>query len=338
MIRIRSLWFVVISASVAIAILFSCQSNPSISSPESSNNTIADVNKNKALSVDLGFRPDTNGFSFENYGNENGIQNLTPVSMQQMFGREVCATQGDSCILTPPAERWMEETNKGMNGGHCEGMAALSLLLYIDKSKIDEFGKTPDLKLQGNTKLQHEIAYWFATQSVVPTAPSEIRDKTPVEILNLLTEGLKSTADPTYTMGIYQQDFKGGHAITPYAIEELGKGKVAVLVYDNNHPKLERRVEIDLNANTWQYNASTKTGEAEAEYIGDAESKTLTLTPTPPRLKRQQCDFCGSAESASNGTKEIIAKSKAIATEKFNQIFLEGDSDLLISNGNSKIG
>ena len=343
MIRIRSFWFLAISFGVAIAILLSCQSSQSISipersSPEISKKAIAYVSKNKALSVDLGFRPETNGFSFENYGNENGIQNLTPASMQQMFGKQVCATQGEACILTPPAERWMEETNKGMNGGHCEGMAALSLLLYLDNAKVDEFGKAPDLTLQGNTKLQHEIAYWFATQGVAPTAPSEIKDKTPVDILNLLTEGLKSTNSPNYTMGIYQQGYKGGHAITPYAIEELGNDKVAVLVYDNNHPKLERRVEIDRNANTWQYNASTKPGEAEAEYVGNAESKTLTLTPTSPRLQQQQCDFCGNAESASNGSEEVIAKSKAIATGKFNQIFLEGDSDLLITNGSSKIG
>jgi hypothetical protein len=343
MIRIRSFWFFAISFGVAIAILWGCQPSQSInslvgSSQEISQKAIADVSKDKSLSVDLGFRPETNGFSFENYGNENGIQNLTPASMQHMFGKQVCATEGESCILTPPAKRWMEETNKGMNGGHCEGMAALSLLLYIDKAKVDEFGKAPDLTLQGNSKLQHEIAYWFATQGVAPTAASEIRDRTPVEILNLLTDGLKSTNSPTYTMGIYQQGFKGGHAITPYAIEELDSGKVAVLVYDNNHPKLERRLEIDRNANTWKYNASTKPDEAESMYIGDAESKTLTLTPTPPRLQQQQCDFCGNTESASNSSEEVIAKSKAIATGKFNQIFLEGDSDLLITNGSSKIG
>ena len=225
-----------------------------------------------------------------------------------------------------------------MGGGHCEGMAALSLLIYTDKTAAAEFGNPINLALQGNEKLQREIAYWFATQAAEPTSSSEIKSKTPVEILDLLTEGLKSTADPTYTIGIYKPEFKGGHAITPYAIEDLGGGKVAVLVYDNNYPKLERRLEIDRNANTWQYTGSTNPSESESEYLGDADSKTLSLTPTPPRLQQQQCNFCGSTESVSNSSEEIVAKGKASSATKFNQIFSEGDANLLIVNGSSKIG
>ena len=337
--RIRSFWFLAISLSVAISILFSCQPNQAMTVDKTA---IAskNISQNKALIADLGFRPETNGFSFDNYGNKNGIQNLTPVNMQRMFGKQVCATEGEQCVLTPPAERWMEETSKVMDGGHCEGMAALSLLLYTDKTAAAEFGNPINLSLQGNEKLQREIAYWFATQGVAPTASSEIKGKTPVEILDLLTEGLKSTADPTYTMGIYKPGFKGGHAITPYAIEDLGGGKVAVLVYDNNYPKLERRLEIDRNANTWQYTGSTNPSEAESVYFGDADSKTLVLTPTPPRLQQQECNFCGNAESesVSSSSEEIVAKGKASSATKFNQIFLEGDANLLIVNGSSKIG
>ena len=286
--------------------------------------------------ADLGFRPETDGFSFENYGNENGIQNLIPADMQRMFGNNVCATSGDTCILTPPAEQWMEETNKGMDGGHCEGMAALSLILYADKAKAEEFGNTPDLLLQNNEKLQHEIAYWFATQGVSPTATKEIKDKTPAELLDVLLSSIKPNAsiDQIYTMGIYQPDFKGGHAITPYAIADMGDGKYEVMTYDNNHPKMERLVEIDRNANTWKYNASTKPGEEESEYVGNAETKTLTLTPTQPRYEKQDCNFCGTADDSA----EKSNKGSAIASGKFNQIFLEGDADLLISNGNQKIG
>ena len=336
MVRIRSFQFLAIVATTAIVTLLSCQPNQAMMPGKGA--LASDVSQTKALTSDLGFRPETNGFSFQNYGNENGVQNLTAADMQRMFGNKVCATEGDNCILTPPAERWMEENNKGMDGGHCEGMAALSLLLYTDSAKAAEFGSVPELTLQGNVKLQREIAYWYATQATTPTSSQEVRGKTPAEILDLLTEGLKSTADPTYTMGIYERGFKGGHAITPYAIEDLGEGKSAVLVYDNNHPNLERRIEIDRNANTWKYTASTKPGESESEYIGDADSKTLTLTPTPPRLEQQQCAFCGNAETSSLTSEEVVAKGKAIAPGQFNQIFLEGDSDLLISNGSSKIG
>jgi hypothetical protein len=297
------------------------------------------ISQAKPAIADLGFRPEANGFSFENYGNEGGIKNLTSADMQRMFGNQVCATEGEDCILTPPAEQWMEQTNKGMDGGHCEGMAALSLILYADQSRVGDLGgNVPNLALQGNEKLQREIAYWFATQAVSPTVSNEIKDKTPAELLDLLLESLKPGAAQTYTMGIYQPGFKGGHAITPYAVVDEGDGKYDVLIYDNNHPKMERRVEIDRTANTWKYVASTKPGEAESEYQGDATTKTLTLTPTPPRYQQQVCDFCGAAETASGETEGAIARNKALAQGKFNQIFLEGDADLLIRNGSNKIG
>jgi len=335
--------FLMIFIVSAIITLVGCQANLAISpskgeiTQKSSIDSDSDSNKTKSASftADLGFRPEANGFSFENYGNEDGIQNLLPADMQRMFGNKVCATTGDTCILTPPAEQWMEETNKGMDGGHCEGMAALSLILYADKAKSGNFGSTPDIALQGNEKLQREIAYWASTQSVSPTVTNEIKDKAPAEILDILLSSLKPNAsiDKTYTMGIYQPEFKSGHAITPYAIEDMGDGKYAVMIYDNNHPKMERRVEIDRNANTWKYVASTKPGEAEEEYVGNAETKTLTLTPTQPRYEKQDCSFCGTVDDSAERT-----KGNAIATGKFNQIFLEGDANLLISNGSQKIG
>ena len=347
----RVLRFLAIASLSAIIILIGCQPNLATSKTkgniESKNVIDSDRNsvssKTKSFVADLGFRPEANGFSFENYGNEGGIENLTPTDMRKMFGNQVCATQGDTCILTPPAEQWMEETNKDMDGGHCEGMAALSLILYADKAKAQEFGNTPDLTLQGNEKLQHEIAYWFATQGVAPTATNEIKGKTPADILDILLSSINPNAsiDKTYTMGIYQPEFKGGHAITPYAIEDLGDGEYTVMVYDNNHPKLERQVEIDRNANTWKYVASTKPEEEESEYLGDAETKTLTLTPSQPRYEIQECNFCGTADvSDDDGSTEADEGKKVSTTKKvkFNQIFLEGDADLLISNGNQKIG
>jgi hypothetical protein len=349
-VRLFNRWFrfLVLSAISVIMILAGCQSNLAISS---NNKGAISLDKTKAstsitsgnLSADLGFRPAANGFSFENYGKDSSINNLSPVEMQRMFGNQVCATKGDACILTPPAQQWMEEVNKSMNGGHCEGMAVLSMILYADKDKVSGFGNTPDLSLQGNEKLQREIAYWFATQYAQPTAKSEIKDKTPSELLDILLSTMKLNAriDETYTMGIYQAGFKGGHAITPYGVEDLGDGKYAVMVYDNNHPKVERKVEIDRHTNTWKYYAATNPDEPEATYIGDAETKTLTLTPTPPRYERQACNFCGDEASTENSSEKTVANKgntgDAIAA-KFNQIFLEGDADLLITNGNQKIG
>ena len=336
--------FLAVAILSTVITMIGCQANLAISlnkgdltSKNETSSSDSNSSKTKSFVADLGFRPEANGFSFENYGNEGGIQNLKTADMQRMFGNQVCATTGDTCILTPPAEQWMEETNKGMNGGHCEGMAALSLILYGDKAKAGELGSTPDIALQGNEKIQREIAYWFATQGVAPTATNEIKGKTPSEILDILLSSIKpnTSINQTYTMGIYQPEFKGGHAITPYAIADIGDGKYTVMIYDNNHPKLEREVEIDRNANTWKYVASTKPGEAESEYAGDAETKTLTLTPTQPRYEIQECSFCGTVDQSTSEENNKGSTSKIV---RFNQIFLEGDADLLISNGSQKIG
>ena len=336
--------FLAIAILSTIITLVACRVNLAVSpnkgdltSKNETSSSDSNSIKTKSFVADLGFRPEANGFSFENYVNEGGIQNLTSADMQRMFGNQVCATEGDTCILTPPAEQWMEETNKGMNGGHCEGMAALSLILYADKAKAGEFGNTPDLALQGNEKIQREIAYWFATQGVAPTVTNEIKSKTPSELLDILLSSLQpnTSLNQTYTMGIFKPEFKGGHAITPYAIADMGDGKYTVMIYDNNHPKLEREVEIDRNANTWKYVASTKPGEAESEYAGDAETKTLTLTPTQPRYEIQECNFCGTADQSTSEENNKGSTSKIV---QFNQIFLEGDADLLISNGSQKIG
>src|SRR6266511_2335977 len=61
--------------------------------------------------ADNGFRPDPNGFSFENYPNfEGGIpQNMTRANMYDLFGDIVCIRgQGSSCELTPTAQKWMD--------------------------------------------------------------------------------------------------------------------------------------------------------------------------------------------------------------------------------------
>src|SRR5262249_33942957 len=80
---------------------------------------------------------------------------------------------------------------------------------------------------------------------------------------------------------------------TPYAVTDQGGGVYWIMVYDNNWPGDERHIEVDTNAETWQYNAAINPDEPESLYEGDAETKSLSLTPTSPRLKVQDCPFCG---------------------------------------------
>src|SRR4051794_26532832 len=114
--------------------------------------------------ADNGFRPDPNGFSFENYGGGTGNQDLTAVEMQRLFGPDVCVNPSGHCTLSPPAQEWMDVQNKGMSGGHCNGFAVLAQALY--KGQLEPLGPgTPfSYQLQGNTSLQRAIAYGFVHQ------------------------------------------------------------------------------------------------------------------------------------------------------------------------------
>ena len=253
------------------------------------------------ITADLGFRPAVNGFGFENYG--EGHDNLTAVEVQRLFGDIACDSSpkgGDNgCGLTPTAQMWMESTNQDMSGGHCEGMAALSLLFYTRAENTSAFGggNTNTLDLEGNDALQREIAFWWATQMTDPTDTSVING-TPSEIVNKLVDSINSKGD-TYTVGIYMRDGSGGHAITPYAVTDQGGGINWIMVYDNNWPGDERHIEVDTKAETWQYNAATNPNEPESLYEGDAETNTLSLTPTSPRLQAQNCPFCGNVDYGS---------------------------------------
>lgn len=279
--------------------------------------------------ADTGFRPEENGFGFENYGNDIGPQNLTVEEMQRMFGDQVCTEFGaETCVLTPSARRWMEENNDAMDGGHCEGMATLSLLFYNNQASPADFGSNNvnALTLDDNELLQREIAYWWATQSTY-TVRENLITGTPTEILQVLEDAyLNGNSTETYTIGIYQEDMSGGHAITPYAIEPQDGDVVWVMVYDNNYPGEERHLEINTAEDTWQYEAATNPQEESELYTGDASTETLDLTPNSVRTQVQLCDFCESQYSYKAGG----GLAKAAVT--YNQIWMEGDAHLLITD------
>jgi hypothetical protein len=276
--------------------------------------------------ADIGFRPDVNGFSFENYGRAE--TNLTGDDLRRLFGDGVCSsTTGGKCTLTPVAKTWMAEINKGMSGGHCMGMAELSLLMYLGKVKASDFGvqKAAELKLPGNARLQREIAYWWSTQATIPAALSQARELTPNEVLDKLVESFKAGpgAPETYALGIYRRTPPlSGHAILPYAVEDRGNGVYWVMVYDNNWPGAARHIEVNRTANTWRYFASTNPSEKGTLYEGDARTGSLILLPTSPRMVQQSCPFCDDDGTA--------------VGQQYDEVWLDGDGHLLLTDSQGR--
>ncbi|MBV6397524.1 MAG: hypothetical protein HFACDABA_03138 [Anaerolineales bacterium] len=273
---------------------------------------------------DFGFDPTQNGFSFPNYGDDLGATNLTAYEMRRLFGDGACARiDGDECTLTPPAEQWMEQINDAMSGGHCEGFAVLSMLMYTGQIAPSDFGGSTASDLDINDEfLQREIAYWWATQTTDPTV-SQVIKGTPVEILDIVQQ--MEFSGETFTIGIYKEDGSGGHAITPIGVEDKGDGLYAILVYDNNYPGETRELLVDTRDNSWLYEASINPDVEPDLYSGNADTMTLDLTPTSARLGVQACPFCEGGYSSAGG--KLAAPSQSM-----NQIFLDGEGHILIED------
>jgi hypothetical protein len=265
------------------------------------------------LVADTGFRPEKDGFGIPNYGATLGdgttAVNMNAADMRAQFGDGVCAdlTAG-KCDLVPPAQSYMDQTNAAMGGGHCYGFAVASTILWKKTIDAATYGAatSPLLPVSGNTPLQRVIATAWAQQALVSVRTAVVKGA-PNDILDKLISDLKPNPSETYTIAIFKRDGTGGHAVTPFAVEDLGNGKMNVLIYDNNYPGITRAVQFDRTANTWKYNAATNPNEPSELYEGDATTQSISLYPLNPGMGLQACPFCakvptGAATAALGGS------------------------------------
>jgi len=247
--------------------------------------------------ADLGFRPNPDGFSFPNYG--AGRANLNTVEMQKLFGRQVCpAGKGQSCVLRPGVRTLMRSINRGMSNGHCYGFAAVAESIYkgllprLGYTSLSQLGaKVPDpttfdIPLEGNRKIQRLIARTFTFQ-MLPRVRRAQFVAAPSGIVDKLRQQLSPGAKEAWTVVASGPNGAGGHAVTPYAIDELGDGKYDILVYDNNWPGQERRVRVDVETERWEYEIFP-----EVLWYGDAKNKSLAMHPVSAGFGTHPCPVC----------------------------------------------
>jgi hypothetical protein len=244
--------------------------------------------------------------------------------MEDLFGSQVCLSgEGDDCQLIPAAQQWMDNQNDGMANGHCEGFSITALRMYDEDLAPSDYGAdtTVALPIVDNTPLQSTIAEDFVYQFLPSVVDARVKG-TPSEVLDALSDALNS-GDELYTLGIYKADGTGGHAITPFAIEDKGDGQYAILVYDNNFPGVTRAVKVDANAEKWSYVGGINPDDLDEVYEGDASTGTLELDPTYPGQGEQPCPFC-SDDAESQG--DDSGKGSLLAEDKrYSEITLNGD-------------
>lgn len=268
---------------------------------------------------DSGFDVATNGFSFQNYGNEDGVANLNAATMRQLFGDVVCGRSDDGrCVLAATARQWMEAVNDSMNGGHCFGMAGLSWAMFTDAVDPEQYGAAAaaELDLAGSPELQREVARFHATQFTSPTVDHEVL-VSGADLIDTLESAWGEGKG--YVLALFRMqdgDQVDGHAITPIAIRDGDGSKPALLVYDSNFPGEPQQITVDEQAGSWTYRTAADPLEEPEVYQGGRNNQ-IELYPVDLVEGAQVCPFCrgGSGPDADPGN---VGRT----VSKYNAVFL----------------
>jgi len=253
--------------------------------------------------VALDYEPGADGFGFSNYGGGNAPAALTVNLARRLYGDgQACASVNDAgeCTPQPVMLQLIEQANRAMAGGLCEGFAVLSLRLYQEGATTSLLGQEALVAglEQGDPRVAAELAFWFVTQfsSETQAAAAFYRDQSPSEIVATLADDFANPETSAgYTLGLYSAE--GGHAVTPYAVEAVNGGS-RIYIYDSNWPTETRW--IDVVGNVWTY-ALAATNPTESASAWTGSTGTLELTPMAARQPPFSCAFCPKAD----GTKSM---------------------------------
>ena len=339
---------VLVLAFTAIGICFFQTSRSHATAPRDSESSAALRQDKGTMIAELDFRPAGNGYGFRNYGRDHDNENdLNPGNLIALFGADnVCqsgSTAGD-CVLTEPAEEWLEECVKLLAGGHCEGLAVTSLrffdgLGFAGKASPADFqsGAKSVSDLQHTELISNYVAHYHVMQklSEISDFRAETWKKKPSEILQMLIDSMKEGSKDHYVMSIGMREdgrYTRGHAITPFAVEDMGEGVFHVHVYDSNYPGLDKFVVIDKGEETWRYHTAADPTKTASDYVGNATSQTLGLKSQAAReLDSYGCPFC--SDSNERASRHHAAKK----TKKDQVSFvLTGEGETLVTDPNGK--
>jgi len=260
----------------------------------------------------LTFVPEEDSFSFENFGGGEPPADLTVNMARRLYGDDqVCQEVVDNrCTPYPVILQLIQQVNRSMRGGLCEGLAVLSLRLEGDTTALTTFQQVQQAAqlVKEDPALLSEIAYWYVTQfsPEVQERATAYRTMSPADLARILMDDFASAeagdSHTGYTIGIYSDH--GGHAVTPYRVIETADG-YRIYIYDSNWPTTERWIDVGSDG-TWVYAlAATNPSEEASAWSGGVG--TMELTPMGARQGPFTCSFCPQSNSAKSGTMLTVA-------------------------------
>lgn len=184
---------------------------------------------------------------------------------------------GATCALIPPARAWMEVENDAMRAGHCFGMALSASRFYGGALRPEGFGAPSPAQLSQ----QCCAATHHRPGQRAPGAAGDQAEGDPRHAERHPRHACRGDegGKPLFVLGLFRADGGGGHAVTPYAVEDRGDGRFAVLVYDNNFPGITRAVSFDRHADAWKFVAQSNPGDPRQVYDGHGTQSNLALYP-----------------------------------------------------------
>jgi len=261
----------------------------------------------------LSYEPQNDAFSFQNFGGGEAPADLTVNMTRRLYGdSQVCSDVTDNqCTPYPVILQLISQANRSMKGGLCEGLAVLSLRLAADAKTLAGFqdAETVAALIKEDPALLSELVYWYVTQFAIEVQEeaSSYLERHPAQLAEVLLRDfeLAENGQPStgYTIGIYSDE--GGHAVTPYRVEEV-EGGYRIYIYDSNWPTEERW--IDVNGDGWTY-ALAATNPTEAASAWSGSTGTMELTPMRSRSGPFTCSFCPTDNDSESGTMLTVASS-----------------------------
>jgi len=294
------------------------------------------------------YDPKVEGYSFRNYGSKHDNENdLDADDLIKLFGAEnVCesGTSAQDCVLYEPAEEWLEQQFKMLSNGHCDGLALTSLAFWLEepfegkKTPADwQSGAHNVSDLQQSDALFNYVARIHALQSLAEVYDfrREQFKRKPSEILHTLMDSMKDNSEDRMELLIYlviDGRLAKGHAIAPYAVEDMGDGEYRIHVYDSNYPGLSKYVELDAKEETWRYHTAANPSQTASDYVGDANTHSLSLQNLGARqLEVYGCPFCPD----SNERASLHHASKKTKKDQVG-FTMDGEGEYLVTDPNGK--
>jgi hypothetical protein len=253
--------------------------------------------------VDLGFRPDTNGYRFANRQFSRSWN-----MFEQLFSSDnVTKSDGSRCLA---ANQFFQTEFLGVaNGWSCVGFSLTSLISYLDFSQpqagpfavahYDELYQQSE-----STHLTNPIAYYSGIQTAQQWGNEWYQwnstcDSDPNEMVERIRRGIQDNSE--VILSLNTKTNIGWHALAPYRIEDVSASIVDVYVYDSEVPGQEKAVRFQKAGAGWQWqytfvgsvgSAGTKTGGCADMYPYSLRTSLQQGIPTQ--------DFCSSSTSTSS--------------------------------------